>query len=98
MDKFKWKIISYQLAGAHIKLVVDFGYGWKEITETLEDGTVQTRYEGHVEREIIELPFLMTTEQIQKYLDLYWSNKYGPLDTYYTTLNDLDSIIGLSSQ
>jgi hypothetical protein len=38
----------------------------------------------------------MTAQQVQDYLLAYWSNKYGALDTYYQTLNDLESLKGLT--
>ena len=94
-EPFKVNVVDYQLNGLKIKLIVDFGYGWKEQIVENEDGTTTTYYQGHVEREIIELPFLMDYDQIKKYLETYWSNKYGALDTYYQTLNELDSLKGL---
>jgi hypothetical protein len=93
---FKFKIVNAQLDGMKLKTVVDFGYGWKEQIIELEDGTTETVYNGNIVRETIELPFLMTAQQVQDYLLAYWSNKYGALDTYYQTLNDLESLKGLT--
>lgn len=93
--KFKVKIVDVKTEGIKLLVVADFGFGWKEETMTLEDGTTKTYYNGYIERETIELPFLMTAEQIKAYLETYWSNKYGSLDTYYSTLNSLESLKGL---
>lgn len=93
-EKFKWKIINITVNNGKMRLVVDFGYGWKEIMEEDEEGNEIVRYEGKTQRETLEVPAILSKDQIIEYLNLHWANKYGPLDALEQALSGIAQLKG----
>ena len=94
MNKWKWKIVNINIQDGKMKLVVDFAYDWKEIRSTDEEGNEIITYDCKIEREILESPVVLTTDQIKTWLNMYWSNKYGALDALANVLNSIESLKG----
>jgi len=100
-EKIKWKIISTKKSEddlSSIKIRVNFLYGLKEAenTEVSEESNLTT-YTGFETMEELTIPYVMSKNQIINYLDTYWGNKYGLLDTNYSSLYEIEGLTGLTS-
>lgn len=93
MDKYKWRIEDVQIDNGQTRLIVEFAYAWKEETIETEEGTT-TNLTAQKQREVLTVPVVLSPEQIVQHLDVYWANKYGPLDALATTLNQIQGLKG----
>ena len=87
---WKWKILSVSEQGIKIVLSAEFAYAW----QTSKDGEVQS-HKGAVEA--IELPVVMTQDQIVQFLNVYWAQKYALLDTLSKTLGEVKMLEGYTN-
>lgn len=109
-EKFKWKIGSVVNKGLQVLMKVTFAYGWIEQTyqrmatpeQRDEEGNIiqeavfedVVQYMGNMVDEEIELPAMMTPEQVRDYLNAYWGDKYALLDRNSEILQALKQMAG----
>jgi len=91
-EKIKWKILNIEFNNGKLKVTADFFYGFKEVYDPETDEL--TGYEAQGNRETLESPVVLTSEQIKLWLDTYWGNKYGPLDAQTQLLSEIEQMKG----
>ena len=111
MEKFKWQIVNIQPLQDKLRIVVDFAYGWKKVTEQVqkvdekgepvfnEDGNPVmeniTRLDYKQERKEFEFKIIPTKQQLRTFLNNYWANHYAEKDAYEKMLDSLNDFIGM---
>lgn len=91
-EKIKWKILNIEFGNGQLKVVTDFYYGFKPTYDPETNELIG--YEALGNRETLESPVVLTSEQIKLWLDAYWGNKYGPLDAQAQVLAEIESMKG----
>lgn len=94
-EKTEFKILSISTTGDKFLMSVEFFYGFVGSTDS--DGN--TTYDAHGDISAVECPLSYTEDQIVSYLEDIWEEKYEPLDTIYSSLdNTLTNLTGYSKE
>jgi hypothetical protein len=78
--------------GTKLVINVEFAYAW-QVDE--EDGN-PVSHKGEIES--IELPVVLTSQQVKQFLNVYWAKKYAILDALEQTLTEVKSLEGTTSE
>lgn len=89
---YKWRILSIKEDGTKLTLNVEFAYAW-QVDE--EDGN-PVSHKGEIES--IELPVVLTSQQVKQFLNVYWAKKYALLDALEQTLADVKQLEGTTDE
>ena len=89
---YKWRILNIKEDGTKLILNVEFAYAW-QVNE--EDGN-PVSHKGEIES--IELPVVLTSQQVKQFLNVYWAKKYALLDALEQTLTEVKSLEGTTSE
>ena len=89
---YKWRILNIKEDGTKLVINVEFAYAW-QVDE--EDGN-PVSHKGEIES--IELPVVLTSQQVKQFLNVYWVKKYALLDALEQTLTEVKSLEGTTSE
>ena len=89
---YKWRILNIKEDGTKLVINVEFAYAW-QVDE--EDGN-PVSHKGEIES--IELPVVLTSQQVKQFLNVYWAKKYAILDALEQTLTEVKSLEGTTSE
>ena len=89
---YKRRILNIKEDGTKLVINVEFAYAW----QVDEENGNPVGHKGEIES--IELPVVLTSQQVKQFLNVYWAKKYALLDALETTLADVKSLEGTTSE
>ena len=89
---YKWRILNIKEDGTKLVINVEFAYAW----QVDEENGNPVGHKGEIES--IELPVVLTSQQVKQFLNMYWAKKYALLDALETTLADVKQLEGTTDE